>query len=136
MLFLMSLVHRQKRPKPTEPEVPPVRLTRAKVEPEYCERNPYRLLMQGLASIVRVAQCEDPDLALKAGQWLVGYGERLIAVNKATKATAVTAMPQPTRSEIISELRGLYAKALGPSPLIVDAKPEPAPEVSSNQSPE
>jgi hypothetical protein len=28
--------------------------------------------------MVRVSQCDDPALALKAGQWLVEYGERLL----------------------------------------------------------
>jgi len=40
--------------------------------------DPRALLEHGIAMIVRVSQCDDPALALKAGQWLVEYGERLL----------------------------------------------------------
>jgi len=33
--------------------------------------DPRALLEHGIAMIVRVSQCDDPALALKAGQWLV-----------------------------------------------------------------
>jgi hypothetical protein len=43
--------------------------------PEY--RDPRALLEHEIAAIARVSQCEDLALALKAGQWLVEYGESL-----------------------------------------------------------
>jgi hypothetical protein len=40
-------------------------------------RDSRALLEIGIATIVRVSQCDDPAIALKAGRWLVEYGERL-----------------------------------------------------------
>jgi hypothetical protein len=39
----------------------------------------------GIAAIVRVSQCDDLALALKAAQWLVEYGERLLKGKRQTK---------------------------------------------------
>jgi hypothetical protein len=41
-------------------------------------RDPRALVEHGIAAIVRMSQCEDLALALKAGQWLMEYGERLM----------------------------------------------------------
>ena len=67
----------------------PVRLLRCR---EY--RDPQALMEHGIAAMVRVSQCEDPALALKAGQWLVEYGERLLNGRRpAKKETASTDSP-------------------------------------------
>lgn len=90
-------------------------------ELQCCTRNGYALVMQGLATVVRVAQSEDLKYALPAGQWLVDYGEGLMREKQAQKA--VLQVPAPSsRESVIAELRGLYAKALGASPLVVQAE--------------
>lgn len=93
-----------------------------------CDRDGYALVMQGLATIVRIAQqAEDNKHALAAGQWLVTYGEGLWREKHGKAAAARIEAARPSEREaILSELRGLYAKALGSSPLVVDAKPEPS----------
>lgn len=97
-----------------------------------CERDGYGLVQQGLATIVRIAQQEEDNKhALAAGQWLVTYGEGLWREKLAkSEAARVAALPPPSdRETILHELRGLYAKALGSSPL-VEAQPDPEPEQS------
>lgn len=94
---------------------------------EKCARDGYALLRQGLHTIVRIAQQEtDNKHALLAGQWLVQYGEELYrekAAKAATESMRVLAPPSD-RETILNELKGLYAKALGSSNLIVEAEPE------------
>jgi hypothetical protein len=51
----------------------PVRLLRS---PEY--RDPQALIAHGIAALMRLSQCDDPAIALKASQWLIEYGEGLI----------------------------------------------------------
>lgn len=89
----------------------------------YYYRDGHKLLMQGLAAIVRVAQSADHKHALAAGEWLAAYGERLIAEKAAAKAQPVKAYAA-NRDQIIAELRGLYAKALGEAPLVVEVEAE------------
>lgn len=101
------------------------------IQLQRCERDPHRLLGQGLATIVRIAQGESSKIALEAGQWLVQYGEGLMRERMAAKLAAGQAQPglgpPSDRQAILDELKGLYAKALGPSTLIVEAEPEPEP---------
>ena len=67
----------------------PVRLLRC---PEY--RDPQALMEHGIAAMVRVSQCDDPALALKASQWLVEYGGRLMSGKpKAKEEDASTDSP-------------------------------------------
>ena len=58
----------------------PVRLLRC---PEY--RDPQALMEQGIAAIVRISQCADPAIALKASQLLVEYAEGLIKGKRQAK---------------------------------------------------
>jgi len=51
----------------------PVRLLRC---PEY--RDPRALVEHGIAAMMRISQCDDRAIALKASQWLIEYGEGLI----------------------------------------------------------
>lgn len=93
------------------------------------DRNGYRLVQHGLANVVRVARSEDLKAALAACQWLVAYGEGLIEASKA-KARLETARIEAAkghpgdRAQLISELKGLYAQALGSGALIVEATAE------------
>lgn len=82
----------------------------------------YALLQQGLATMVRVAQSEDLKHAMAAADWLVRYGEQILA-EKRVKPVPEKALYQ-SREGVIAELRGLYAKALGEAPLIVEASAE------------
>ena len=52
----------------------PVKLERC---PEY--RNPWALIEQGIAAMVRASQSEDPGVAMQAGEWLAEYAEKLRA---------------------------------------------------------
>ena len=68
----------------------PVRLLRC---PEY--RDPRALMEHGIAALVRVSQSDDLAVALKAGQWLVEYGEKLMkAKEEAASAVSPTGSPQ------------------------------------------
>lgn len=99
-------------------------------------RDPWKVLNQGLVAIVRVAQSNDAYYAFEAGKFLVDYAMAEIAKREAQKieadgraARVIVNAPTPEREQIISELRGLYAKALGqpqPSqaPLVVESEPE------------
>lgn len=95
-------------------------------------RDGYKLIMQGLATMVRIAQSEDLKYALPAGQWLVEYGEGVVREKRVTKVE-VQAREMTTRDSVIAELRGLYAKALGESPLIVDVEPEAQPATGESK---
>ena len=49
----------------------------------------------GIAALVRVSQSDDLAVALKAGQWLVEYGEKLMkAKEEAASAVSPTGSPQ------------------------------------------
>lgn len=98
-----------------------------------CNRDGPSLVMQGLATVVRIAQQDkNQRLALSAGQWLVQYGESIIARQREQKAIElkrIEALPTASggeREAILNDLRGLYAKALGSSPLVVEAQPDPS----------
>jgi hypothetical protein len=51
--------------------------------------DPRALIEHGIAAMVRVTRCDDPQLALKAGQWLIEYGERFMKAKEET-ASAVS----------------------------------------------
>lgn len=91
---------------------------------QYCSRDGYRLVLQGLAAIVRVAQSAELRYALEAGQWLVVYGEELMQQQRQESKPKTLAGKVPTRAEILADLRGLYAQALGSAPLVVEATAE------------
>jgi len=66
-----------------------VRLDRC---PEY--RDPRALLELGIDTMVRVSQCDDLALALKASQWLIEYAESLMnSKRQAKEETASTVSP-------------------------------------------
>ena len=68
----------------------PVRLQRC---PEYGDAQ--ALLEHGIAAMVRVSQSDDLAQALKAGRWLVEYGERLMKAKEETaSAVSPTGSPQ------------------------------------------
>jgi hypothetical protein len=57
-------------------------------------RDPRALIEHGIATIVRVSQCDDLALALKAAQWLVKYGEGLMkGKRQAKEEIAATVSP-------------------------------------------
>lgn len=87
-------------------------------------RDGYRLVQQGLATMVRIAQSDDLGRAQSAAEWLVNYGESVIREKRVTKVE-VQARQLNERESILHELRGLYAKALGPTPAIVETVAEP-----------
>lgn len=87
-------------------------------------RDGYKLIMQGLATIVRIAQSDELKYALDAGEWLVAYGENLLREKQQAKLQGKPAFHTTSRDQIIAELRGLYAKALGEAPLVVEAEAE------------
>jgi len=95
---------------------------------QYCDRDGFRLTQQGLNTIVRIAQSsKDPKSALAAGQWLVIYGERLMAEQAARRAAGKFGPAKGldmSRKAIIAELRGLYAKALGESAPALEVEAE------------
>lgn len=100
-----------------------------------CDRDGYRLVMQGLRTVVRIAQQEEDNKhALAAGQWLVQYGESVIARKQIDKPQPVRRLVSE-RDAIIHELRGLYAKALGEAPLIVEAQSVPVTETEPETEP-
>jgi hypothetical protein len=39
----------------------------------------------GIAAMVRISQCDDPAIALKASQWLIEYAEGLIKGKRQAK---------------------------------------------------
>jgi hypothetical protein len=98
-------------------------------------RDPWKVLQQGLCAAVRVAQCNDPRWALEAGRFLVEYAVNELRLRheqareaKERARNQPQALPAPVdRDQVISELRGLYAKALGQSSLILEAETEEPP---------
>ena len=54
----------------------PARPVRLFCCPEY--RDPRALVEHGIAAMMRISQCDDRAIALKASQWLIEYGEGLI----------------------------------------------------------
>jgi len=108
-----------------------ITVTLSSVQPtlQFCDgaKDPYRLLHQGLCAVVRVAQCDDPRWALLAGQWLVEYASEQLRLREERKAAqqqrSLPAVAGNERERLLGELRGLYAKALGQSPLVVQAEP-------------
>ena len=99
-----------------------VRINGEQRQMDWCSRDGYRLVMQGLASMVRIAQSDDNKHAIAAAEWLVAYGENVMREKAVLKAQA--AVPPLDRARILDELRGLYAQALGKMPLVVEASAE------------
>ena len=60
--------------------------------PEYDDLR--ALIEHGVAAMVRVSECEDRAIAMKAAQWLVEYGQRLM---KAKEETASAVSPTGSR---------------------------------------
>ena len=104
-------------------------------------RDPVRILHQGLCAVVRVAQSDDARWVFEAGKFLVEYATHEIERKEALKAAELARHPMKrlepagavltgvgadSRAALLDELKGLYAKALGPAPLIVEAEPEPS----------
>ena len=61
---------------------------------------------------------------MSAAEWLIGFAQSL-------PSTRVSD-PKTERTRLIAELKGLYQRALGPAPLVVETvgehEPETAPE--------
>jgi hypothetical protein len=82
-------------------------------------KDPRQLLEHGVATIVRVSQSHDLDLAMEAARWLVDYAKSEMQREKLK--------PGEEKIQIIAELRGLYQKALQPantSPLVIESQAE------------
>ena len=88
-------------------------------------RDPVKLLGQGLIAIVRVAQSDDPRWVLEAGKFLVEYASHELRLKEERTMRALEPPPAvlEDRQSVLRELRGLYAKALGTDPLVVEAEP-------------
>lgn len=88
--------------------------------PEF--RDEMRIREHAVGVMMRLSAHEDPIVAMHCAVWLYDYSCALEQA-KAPKT------PREDRAKILSDLRGLYAKALKPLPVIVDAAPEaPAPD--------
>lgn len=85
--------------------------------PEY--RDEQRLREHAVGVMIRLTTHSDPIVAMHCAVWLYDYSCALEQA-KAPKT------PREDRAKILSDLRGLYAKALKPLPTIVEASPEPA----------
>lgn len=127
------------RAKATKPPKVTVTLSADKVTLQYNHeaRDPWKVLNQALYSLVRIAQCDDAYVAMQASEFLVNYAVNEIDRRERHKASqpdrpsrileqpgSSQRAPLVNREAVLSELRGLYAKALGPSQLIVEAEPE------------
>lgn len=101
------------------------RLKRDWMPLDFCApKDGYGIAAHGLANLVRLSQSQDPKQvkeALQAATFLVEYGERVMA-QKAARAPEPVKAFQQTRSDLLLELKGLYAKALGTPPLVVEAE--------------
>ena len=145
MLRLMSTVKPvyPTRAKAGAPAAFQVTLTTDGKAPElaYSEqaRDPWKVLNHALCAVIRVSQSSDAHYALEASKFLVEYAVNAIdrrqdqRAQEAEKRLATwkrdggrpVALAEPVdRQAILDELKGLYAKALGPAPLIVEAEPE------------
>jgi hypothetical protein len=83
------------------------------------------LVQQGLRTMVKVARGSNLKIAMEAAEWLVSYGEQILAEKRRLVPEERAKRLSQTREGLIQELRGLYAKALG-EPLVVEATVEPA----------
>ena len=92
--------------------------------PEAQDENKLREHAVGI--MIRLSHHEDPIVAMHCAVWLYDYS---CALREAKSPKT----PKEDRAKILSDLRGLYAKALKPLPVIVDAAPaeEPSSEPSS-----
>ncbi|HXA24400.1 MAG TPA: hypothetical protein VNW90_19105 [Acetobacteraceae bacterium] len=116
--------------------MPTARINGAQVQLDYVPRDGYGLVAHGLASLVRIAQSPDhrqAKEAMQAAMYLVEFGERLLAEKAARQPEPVKAFQQ-TRSDLLNDLKGLYAKALGPAPLVVEAESAESIPVKSERS--
>ena len=86
-------------------------------------RDPRKLLEHGLVTMVRVSQSPDLEYAMQAGRWLVDYATRILERQGQQQKPKAD-----ERVQIIAELKGLYAKALNPNPLVSDATIDLIPE--------
>jgi hypothetical protein len=94
--------------------------------PEYTDEK--RLREHAVGVMIRLSAHEDPIVAMHCAIWIYDYSCAL-GQAKAPKT------PREDRSKILADLRGLYAKALKPLPVIVESTVEPAgPEASSESS--
>lgn len=82
-------------------------------------RDEMKLREHAVAVMIKLTTHSDPIVAMHCAVWLYDYSCALEQA-KAPKT------PREDRAKILSDLRGLYAKALKPLPTIVEASPEPA----------
>lgn len=82
--------------------------------PEYQDAS--KIIEHAVGVMVRLTNHPDPLVQMHAAVWLFDYGKTLKEERKARS--------KDSREQILSELRGLYAKSLPDPALIVDAVPE------------
>lgn len=82
--------------------------------PEYQDAS--KIIEHAVGIMVRLTNHPDPLVQMHAAVWLFDYGKTLKEERKAKS--------KESREQILSELRGLYAKSLPDPALIVDAVPE------------
>jgi hypothetical protein len=113
--------------------MPSARIGSINVPLDTMPRDGYGLVSQGLATLVRVAQGPDAKLAMAAALALIDFGEKLLA-QKASRQPEPVKVFQQSRSELLQELKGLYAKALGPGTLVVEAEAAESVPAAGNRS--
>lgn len=82
--------------------------------PEYQDAS--KIIEHAVGIMVRLTNHPDPLVQMHAAIWLFDYGKTLKEERKAKS--------KESREQILSELRGLYAKSLPDPSLIVEAVPE------------
>lgn len=68
--------------------------------------NPGRLREHAVGIMLKLSRHADPLVAVHCAEWLASYADKLIAESERTRSI------EPTRQQILADLRGLYAKAL------------------------
>jgi len=85
--------------------------------------NPVQLIEHGVAAMLRLAQHIDPQVSFHAARWLVEFGQanqKALAI----EAPADSRLTGAERQAAIEQLRAVYDRALGESPLVVEATPD------------
>ena len=102
------------------------RLLRDPVVLDACPKagDPRALREHAIACMIRLTRHTDGVIAAHAARWLIDFASSL--------ERAPVSSPKTERTQIIAELRGLYERALGPAPPLVETagenEPEPAPD--------
>ena len=83
-------------------------------------QNPHALVEHGIAIMVRLSKCHatDPVIAMRAAEFLIAHGEKQLPIAPKTRTI--------DHAKIVSDLKGLYAKALNAPPIELESSDEAA----------